>query len=79
MANGLQDKEDQAFLDALAKEKKLTEIYTKGKVSREEHYQQVVKAWSSVLSSTLSVFIVVSTALVGIFVFLIVMLYPVLD
>lgn len=74
MKKGSLDSEDQKFLDALSKEKGLTEKYVKGDVPREEHYQQVVKVWSSVLSNVLSAFIVTAAGIVSIAVFMMVML-----
>ena len=79
MGKTSQDNEDQQFLEALSKEKGLTEKYVKGDVSREEHYQQVVKVWSGVLSNVLSVFIVAAAGIVSIAVFMMVMLGPYFD
>ena len=79
MGNKSQDQSDQEFLDALDQEKGLTDKYVQGDVSREEHYQQVVKVWSSVLSNVLSVFIVLAAGIVSIAVFAMVMLSPYFD
>ena len=79
MSKGSQDKKDEAFLDALSKEKEPTGKYTKGDVSREEHYQPVTKVWSSVLSNVLSVFIVTAAGIVSIVVFALIMFSPYFD
>jgi hypothetical protein len=75
MGNG-QDKHEKVFHQALSQEEMITESYTKGEISQQEQYNQVIKVWSSVVSNTLAIFILVAAGILGITTFLLAMILP---
>ena len=79
MPQGHSKKPDDAFMNAIARDRVITDAFKKGEISAEQRSTQIVKVWSNVLTNSITIFMLVASGILGVSVFLLAMILPYFD